>query len=45
MLDNFQLAAIAKQGATVRLKQIPMHQELGNKDACNNLAKTALLIS
>jgi hypothetical protein len=28
MLHNFQLAAIAKQGAQVRLQRIPMHQAL-----------------
>lgn len=28
MLDNFQLAAIVKQGAQVRLQRIPMHQAL-----------------
>jgi hypothetical protein len=30
MLDNFQLAAIVKQGAQPRLKRIPMHQSLQN---------------
>lgn len=30
MLDNFQLAAIRKQGAQVRLLQIPIHQVLQN---------------
>lgn len=28
MLDNFQLAAIVKQDAQVRLQRIPMHQAL-----------------
>ena len=28
MLDNFQLAAIVKQGVQIRLRQIPMHQAL-----------------
>ena len=31
MLDNFQLAAIVKQGAQVRLQRIPMHQALQQK--------------
>ena len=30
MLDNFQLAAIVKQGTHVQLKRIPMHQALQN---------------
>ena len=35
MVNNFQLAAIFKQGAQVRLRRIPMHQELQQTLATN----------